>query len=291
MKFSTKYQIKMIVILVALFMSGCQNSTENVTDNKKETLRIISLSGTLTEIIHVLGEGDKITAVDITSSYPEDMGDTKKLGHTSTIKAEGLISLNPTHVLLEKGTIDENIVSQVESAGINVLIFEREYTVKGTKELIKEVAAQLNTEVNKNSFSEIDKKLAQVESLPNRPKILFIYGRGAGNLMVAGENTALQSVIELAGGQNAVSGFESFKPLSNEVLIESNPDFILLFDSAKKSLNGMEGILNIPGVGETNAGKNKNILFMDGQLLSGFGPRLGAAVYKLNQKLIQNFES
>jgi len=46
----------------------------------------------------------------------------------------------------------------------------------------------------------------------------------------------------------------------------------------------MDGLLKVPGVASTNAGRNRRIVTMDGQLLTGFGPRLGKAAVELSQK-------
>jgi iron complex transport system substrate-binding protein len=288
--FNFKSYLISSVILMALFMGGCQNSLENDESDshrieKEENLRIVSLSGTLTETLFALNQGKNVVGVDITSTYPQGVEEIDKLGHTSSIKAEGIISLNPTHLFLEAGTIDETVIGQVKSAGIKVVSIEREISIQGTKDFIQEVAKHLDITPDKSIFEKIDADLENVFALKEKPKILFIYGRGAGNLMVAGDGTPLKRVIELAGGQNAVSGFSDYKPLSNEVIIEANPDYILMFSSSKKSLNGVDGIIEIPGVSETIAGKSKNIIFMDGQLLSGFGPRVGEAIATLNQKL------
>ena len=91
----------------------------------------------------------------------------------------------------------------------------------------------------------------------------------------------------MAGGKNAVSGFDDFKPLTSEALVAANPDVILMFSSGMESLDGMEGTLSIPGMKEVNAGKNKQIITMDGQYLAGFGPRVGQAVKELNQRFIE----
>jgi iron complex transport system substrate-binding protein len=41
----------------------------------------------------------------------------------------------------------------------------------------------------------------------------------------------------------------------------------------------------MPGVAQTNAGKNKKIVTMDGELLSGFSIRLPQAIQELYNKL------
>lgn len=295
--FNFKAHLFSTVILIAFFISGCQDSVEsNDLENlltekgKDENLRIVSLSGTLTETLFALNHGEKIVGVDITSTYPQEIEKIEKLGHTSSIKAEGIISLNPTHLFLEDRTLDKTVLEQVKSAGIEIISIEREVSIQGTKDFIHRVAKHLNISPEASIIEKIDDDLERVSSLDTEPNILFIYGRGAGNLMVAGDETPLKRVIELAGGKNAVSGFRDYKPLSNEIIIQSNPDFILMFSSSKKSLNGVEGILEIPGISETKAGKSKNIIFMDGQLLSGFGPRVGEAVAILNQKLKSEVE-
>jgi len=121
--------------------------------------------------------------------------------------------------------------------------------------------------------------------LTKKPKVLFIYARGAGNLMVAGSGTPLHSMIELAGAENAASALTDFKPLTPEALLTTNPDVILMFDKGLQSLGGVDGLLKIEGIATTNAGKNKKVVTMDGQYLSGFGPRVGDAVVELHNKL------
>ena len=116
-------------------------------------------------------------------------------------------------------------------------------------------------------------------------KLLFIYARGTGTLMVSGKNTSLDKMFTLIGHKNAVTDFTDFKPLTSESLLAANPDVLVLFSSGLESVDGIEGLLKVPGVAYTNAGKNKKIVSMDGQYLTGFGPRLGKAAAELAQKV------
>lgn len=256
---------------------------------KDEPIRIVSLDGTVSEILCDLGLQAHLIGVDVTSTYPESLQKLPKVGHNRTISAEGVISLKPTLVLTSQnaGTKPE-VIEQIKSAGIKVITFQQEYSVAGTRKLIQDVAntCQVGSRA-KPLVKKLDSDLAQLKKAPNTPKVLFIYARGTGTMMVSGRGTQVDKMIELAGGINATSSFENYKPLTAEALVTANPDVILLFDSGLESLGGVDGLAKVQGIAQTNAGKNGHIITMDGHLLTGFSPRLGKALQELAQKISQ----
>jgi iron complex transport system substrate-binding protein len=134
-------------------------------------------------------------------------------------------------------------------------------------------------------LTRFNKEMASLPRLKKSQKVLFIYARGAGSLMVAGKKTSVDAVISLSGAKNALTSFEDFKPLTAESLVLANPDIILMFNSGVQSLGGLNGLVQVQGLAQTNAGKNKRIIEMDGQLLTGFGPRLPLALKELIEKM------
>lgn len=298
------YIILWAALLMFSVVTGCQTNGESKQEgevktdkNQKEAntesslaidakTKIVSLNGTLTEILCALGYEKNIVGVDVTSTFPASVKKLPKVGHNRNIQAEGVLSLQPTLVVGKKGEIKPELAQQIKAAKIDLQLFEMKASPEGTEQLISEVAKQLNkTQEAAQLNNKIKEQLGQVEKLSKAPKVLFIYARGTGTMMVAGDKTPIQQMITLAGGQNAVSGFEQFKPLTSESLLKANPDVILMFESGMKSLEGGEGLLKVPGIKETNAGKNKAFITMDGQFLNCFGPRLGEAVLELNKKL------
>lgn len=275
-------------IFSALAFSGCNNSAKQSADQIADTIKIVSLNGTLTEVLSGLGLEQNIVGVDVTSTYPVSIQSKPKLGHNRNIAAEGVIALQPDVVLGLKKDFNPTLAEQFRSAGTRLILFDQEYSPAGTKALINAITDSLKVSKAKadSLIKQLDADLTLVgQHAEPKPKVLFIYARGTGTMMVAGEDTNVEDIIELAGGQNAVSGFKDFKPLTAESLVEANPDVILLFDSGLQSLGGVEGLLKVQGVNQTNAGKNKKIVEMDGQFLTGFGPRLGKAVAELSQKI------
>lgn len=265
-----------------------ENTTEVSSEAPKSNNKIVTLNGGITEIVAALGHEKEIVGTDVTSTYPESLKATAKdLGHMRSMTIEPIMAVSPTLILASDKDINPDLMGKIKSSGIKTEVFQQEFTVDGTKKLIADVAKAIgNTDYQKLN-DKIDADLKQVQPIAKKPKVLFIYARG-NMLMVSGKNTPMAALIGLAGGENAVNDFEDFKPLTPEAVVKANPDVLFFFTSGLQGAGGNEGALKMPGVSQTNAGKNKKIIAMDGGLISSFGPRLGEAAVGLNKLLIEN---
>ena len=280
------------VLALAIVVASCNKKEENKTTTTEtdtvateiKTDRIVSLNGAVTETLASLDVAGNIVGRDVTSSYPADLKATD-LGHVRSITAESILALQPSVVFGTTKDVNPNLNEQLKKANIPLVLIDQEYSIDGSKKLITEVATKLKKDNYQPLLDNISNKMATVKAFDKKPKVLFIYARGAGNLMVAGSGTPLHSMIELAGAENAAAALTDFKPLTPEALLTTNPDVILMFDKGLQSLGGVDGLLKIEGIATTNAGKNKKVVTMDGQYLSGFGPRVGDAVVELHNKL------
>lgn len=278
------------IVALTLVLISCnkkQEITKNSSKNETEEIdisRIVSLNGAVTETLAALNVANNIVGTDVTSTYPNYLK-AEDLGHVRNISAESILALKPTVVYGTTKDMNPTLIEQLKKANVPLVLVNQEFSVNGTKKLISEIALSLKNNNYQALLDTISNQIATVTPSEKKPKVLFIYARGAGNLMVAGKETALHNMIELAGAENAAAALTDFKPLTPEALLTTNPDVILMFDSGLQSLGGINGLLKIEGVATTNAGKNKKIIAMDGNLLSGFGPRLGKAVIQLHNKL------
>lgn len=278
-------KIGFLFLALLALTTACNSGAkqEETKEAKVETKRIVSLSGSITEIIYAVGSQKELIGVDVTSTYPAEAEKLTNLGHVRKLAVESLLALNPTHVVMLEDEVSPDLKSKLKQAKIELVTFQHPNSVEDAKSLVKEVAQWLGKEQASEAIvAKIDTDIQKLEKLDKKPKVLFVYARGAGTLMVAGENTPLEKMIVLAGGENAGKGFTDFKPLTSESVIAANPDVILMFTSGAQSL-GPDGIFKVPGVSVTNAGKNKALIQMDGQLLSGFGPRVAEALTELNK--------
>ena len=284
-----KYKL-IILFCGVLALSACNaGSDKKTSDQQLDSVKIVSLNGTISEIVAGLGLEKNIVGTDITSNYPESLKSKPKVGHNRRINAEGVLSLQPNIVVGMAKEMSPQLATQFKAAGIRLILFDQEFTAEGTKKLIHAVADSLQYTAKADSLAKaFETQLAEAQAHVNntkKPKVLFIYARGTGTMMVGGTGTPVEKVIEMAGGVNAITEFEEYKPLTSEALVKANPDVLLLFDDGLESLGGIPGLLKVQGVAETNAGKNKRVVTMQGEMLTSFGPRLGQAVTSLAEKI------
>ncbi|MBX2953058.1 MAG: ABC transporter substrate-binding protein [Leadbetterella sp.] len=281
--------MKKIVVSLALLAGiamSCNTSSEKSDEGAGK--KIVSLNGAITETISALGGASQLVGVDVTSTFPESVkAHAQDLGHIRSITLEPVVALQPDVVVAGAKDFNPELQAKLKEAGIEVKLIDQVYSVQGAKDLIHAVGELLGNADTKALTDKIDTDLAQVQKFEKAPKVLFIYARGAGTLMVAGDKTPFSEMVKLAGGENAISGFEDFRPLTPEALVQGNPDVILLFDSGLASLGGVDGLLAVPGVAQTTAGKNKAVIALDGGLISNFGPRTGEAALALNKALAE----
>lgn len=272
--------------MAAISLGACNANKQEATAGLADSIKIVSLSGSISEVLAGAGLEKNIVGTDITSNYPEGLKAKPKVGHNKNINAEGVLALQPGLVIGLKKDFSPALEAQFKTAGVKLLLVDQEFSVKGTKDLIYTLTDSLHVKTKGDSLIKVlDQDLAKVKPAASKPKVLFIYARGTGTMMVGGTGTQVEKAIVLAGGQNAVTEFADYKPLTAEALVKANPDVILLFDSGLKSLGGAQGVSKIQGIKETNAGKNKKIISMDGELLGSFGPRLGVAIQELATKI------
>lgn len=259
-------------------------TADTLASEEQDTQRLLSLSGNITETLFLWGKGEQVVATDITSTYPEEVKDLPKLGHVSQLSAEGVISMNPDKVMALQGEVKPGDQEKIEAAGIEFVALPSEKSWEGFKAFYTTIGKKLNKETEAQTLIERTKKV--IDSLPETDQqVLFIYARSAGNMMVAGGNTAVSKVLNWAGASNAAAELDGYKPFTPEALVDYNPDALLFFQSGLEALGGPEAVLEMPGVAQTQAGKAKAIIAMNGAKLSGFGPRTADAIIELNQAL------
>lgn len=248
--------------------------------------RIVSVGGSTTEIVYALGAGERLVGADTTSIYPAAADALPDVGYVRQLSAEGLLSLSPDLILAGGEAGPDTALAQTEAAGVRIVKLKEGFTPAEVQAHIETVGAALGRETEAAALNaafrqDIERVLADVATLDGRPRVLFLLQAGRGGMLVAGAHTAAHAMIELAGAENAATGFTGYKPFSPEAATAAAPDVLLVTDQTVEMLGGADRLLADPALAATPAGKAKRIVSMDALYLAGFGPRLAHAVRDL----------
>lgn len=248
--------------------------------------RIVSLSGPITEIVYALGEQDRLVAVDSTSLYPAEAQSLSNVGYPRQLSAEPVLSQAPDLILAGEEAGPPATLEQLADAGVRVETVAGEEDVAGVQSKVRQVATILGREeagarLVEEIAADMERTRALLAEVESRPRVLFLLSAEGGAPMAAGEETAAQAIIDLAGGVNAVEGFSGYKPLTPEAALALAPEVILVPQHSVASLGGLETLAARPEFAATPAAQNGRVISMDSLLLLGFGPRTPEAVREL----------
>ena len=106
--------------------------------------RIVSIGGSVTEIIYALGEEDRLVARDTTSVYPNMALKLPDVGYIRALAAEGVLSVRPTTIITEDGAGPPETISVLQEAAIPMITIPDGYTKSGILAKILAVGVALN---------------------------------------------------------------------------------------------------------------------------------------------------
>ena len=284
-----------IFILFGIFLCVVVAASIEVTDAEDKIIvitsseRIVSLNGSTTEILFALGVGKNVVGCDASSTYPKDV--KKKLpsvGYQYGLNAEGILSLKPTLVIGRADVKPPQVVEQLRMAGVTVLLLKEPRTFEAAKQRLLTIGKAVGCEkkakeLTKSLEADIKKLKKKLTSRKEKPKqkALFLYLRGTQTTLVLGTDTAPGAMFDIVGAENAAGSIKRNKPMTAEAVIAAQPDVYVLFTTGLESVGGVDGLLKLPGLALTPAGKNRRVVALDGQYLSGFGPRCARAALDL----------
>jgi len=280
-------QIATIALAGMLAVSAVSAANAQCPDNPQ---RIVSLGGVVTEIVYRIGAESRLIGVDSTSQYPTAAGDLPNVGYYRQVSAEGILSLGPDLVLADADAGPPDVLKQIESAGVCVISIPDGGTVSSIQERIRVISKTVGAAAAGRSladdvahlFAQIDQVLSARTS---QPRILFLLSVDGGTPVAAGAQTEANDIISLSGAENAITGFEGYKPLSPEIAAAASPDYILMMEHVVRQAGGKARILALPHLAATPAGREGRLISIDGLLLLGFGPRTPDAVIEIARRI------
>jgi heme transport system substrate-binding protein len=266
-----------------IFMAVCFMQTAYADAPKP---RLISIDGSITEIIYALEAEASLVGVDTTSVFPSQALDLPNVGYMRALSSEGVLSLAPEIIITTPEAGPKKVLNNLKQAGLNVVTVDSKRSVEGVINKISQVAKALGEqkagETLARQISTAAYRIAsQIKAQQQTPKIMFLLAAGRHGVMVSGKNTQADAMITLLGGKNVVTEFSSYKPLTAEGLIAQNPEVIIVANNSQIPFNPE----SFPAIKLTKAFETNRIFSEDSMLVLGFGPRIVEAIESLATKI------
>ena len=241
-------------------------------DAMADSVRIVSMSPTATEMLFAIDAGDQVVAVDSFSYFPAEAPVTDLSAFEPNVEAiagfepdvvfssfpiEGLDALGIENVVLPAATNLDEIYTQIEQLGA------RTGNIGEAAEVVSEMRTRIDTAIASvdgiadgiTYYHELDNTLYSVTS---STFIGYLY-----------EQFGLTNVADPADEDGSAFGYPQ---LSEEFLVTADPDIIFLADTLCCEQSA-ETVAARPGWDQLGAVQNGNIIELNDDIVSRWGPR------------------
>ena len=289
---------KLGLIAVAILLTGCGTSQESqsqtISENDVSTIsinspatfsvsRVVVLANGVAEIMNSLNARSILIGRDI-SSTEEALADIPIVTSGHQVLSEQVIALKPDLVIVDASTGPKSAIDQIKAAGINVVQTPESWTLADISSKVAAVASAIGARQQGDLLNRAIAAEIQTSTLPSKPRIAFLYLRGTSSIyLMGGPGSGADSLISAIGAVDvgAQSLEYPFNTMTAEALATLNPNVIIVMTKGLQSVGGLPGLLKLPGVAQTQAGKSGAIIDVDDSLLLSFGPRTPSLVTSL----------
>lgn len=285
---------KLVALLLAMLMLLsmatvlAEDTSITVTDmyNREITLaepatRIVALTASDCEILCALGCEDALVGRGAYCDYPASILDLPVVQSGADTNIEEILALNPQVVLMSDMAQTEEQVAMLEENGVKVVISDAN-DIAGVYTAIRMIGALMAKDAEAEALiadmqATFDEIAAQSEK--REKTIYFEVSPLQWGLWTAGSGTFMDELATLCGVTNAFADIEGWQSISEEQVLERNPDYIVSI--AGMGDTAVEEIMSREGWSDLNAVTNGKVYNADSNAISRPGPRLKDAAIEL----------
>ena len=293
---------KTAIIALVLLLSGCaqtpvastytisQDDVRSISLTTQTSLsvsRVVVLANGVAEIIQSLNAQSVIVGRDI-SSTEDSLSDIPVVTSGHQVLPEKVIALKPDLILIDASTGPKSTIEAIKSAGIKVIQTPESWSLADLPNKVRAVGDAIGAQDQAEDLVKQMNQSLRVSKVKNSPRVAFLYLRGTSSVyLIGGAGSGADSMLAAIGAIDvgAQSLDRPFNTLTAESLAELNPDVILVMSKGLESVGGVQGLLKLPGVAQTKAGKNSAVIDVDDSLLLSFGPRTPSLIEALAKAL------
>ena len=289
----TKKVLALALILALACGLGCASAdgAVTVTDmmGREITLtepatRIVALTAADCEILCALGCEDVLVGRGEYCDYPESVLEKPAVQSGANTNIEEIIALEPQVVLMSTMAQTTEQVEALEAAGVQIVISDAQ-DIEGVYTSIRMIGALMGKDAEAEALvAGMEEAFAAIaeKSEDTGKTVYFEVSPLQWGLWTAGKGTFMDELATMCGLTNAFADVEGWAEVSEEQVIERDPDYIVTImmyygegPTPEEEIMGRAGWENMKAV------VNGDILNADYNELSRPGPRLRDAAETL----------
>ena len=281
----------------ALSLTGCStaqskaieiSSARATTIKSSEspvTQKVVALANGAGEIISAMGFKSILIGRDIAST-DVDLKSVPIVTSGHQVVAEKIIALTPDLVIADKSTGPQSALDALAVAGIRVVTTPEAWTLGDMPAKVRAIANAIGAPASGAALNTaLNSSLNELQESPEKSRVVFLYLRGGSSIyLIGGKGSGADSLISAVGALDvgAATLTNPFSAMTSELLASLNPDVLLVMSKGLQSVGGVSGLVQLPGIAQTAAAKNKRVIAVDDSLLLSFGPRTPDLIEQLS---------
>ena len=286
------------ITALAVLLTGCGTSqnfqSQTISENDVSAIsidattnfsvsRVVVLANGVAEIMNALNAKSILVGRDI-SSTEKELKDIPIVTSGHQVMPEKVIELKPDLVIIDASTGPKAAIDQIRTAGIKIVETPESWTLSDIPTKVSAVASAIGAQQQGDLLNQAFAKELKTSTIATKPRIAFLYLRGTSSVyLIGGPGSGSDSLIQAIGATDvgAQSLPNPYNTMTAESLATLNPDVIIVMTKGLQSVGGISGLLKLPGVAQTQAGKNQAVIDVDDSLLLSYGPRTPSLVTAL----------
>lgn len=283
--------LALLLTALMLLSAGCAQATSLMDMYGREVVldasatRIVALAPSDCEILCALGAEDLLVGRGAYCDYPESILDVPVVETGENTNLEQIIALQPQVVLMADMAQTAEQVQALEDAGIRVVLSDAN-DIEGVYTAIRMIGQLTGLEGEAEALvadmqATFDGIAAQSEETGKT--VYFEVSPLEYGLWTAGANTFMDELASLCGLTNAFADVEGWAAISEEQVLERDPDYIVTISMYYgEGPTPVEEIMGRAGWEGLTAIQNGDVFNADSNEISRPGPRLKDAALALN---------
>ncbi len=283
-----------MAMLLACTAVSADGTAMEVTDMTQRTVtldapatRVVAITAANVEVLYALGAGDTLVGRGEYCDYPTEALDVPSVKSGTDLNVEEILALEPDVVLMDTMGQTTEQVEALENAGVKV-VMTKEDGIEGVYtaiELIGKVvgkndeAAALVADM-KNTFAEVTAAAKDADFAGKT--VYFEISPLQWGLWTGGNGTFMDEIGQMLGLTNIFADVDGWASVSEEQVLERNPDFIVTTSSYYgEGPTPVEEIEQRAGWENVTAVANGDVFNADSNSFTRPGPRLADAAKAL----------